>query len=92
MSDPSSKNKDINEDLLTIEPVILNDNLNIDINSTSVPMTIAKTTGSIIYNTATSNVGRKAIFVGTLYFAGEAIIATFGLSPIIAAGTLLWML
>ena len=60
--------------------------------TSSLSLKIAKTTGSIALNVATSGIGRKAIFAGTLYFAGATIVSTVGIVPVIVAGTLIWIL
>ncbi len=46
----------------------------------------------VAYNVVTSSLFRKGIFVGTMYVAGGTIVATVGLGPTIAVGTLIWLL
>lgn len=52
---------------------------------------IAKSTGTATYYILTSSVARKAIFAGTLYFAGGTIVSTVGLPAVIATGVVLWI-
>lgn len=56
-----------------------------------IPVNIVKTTGSLALSAATSSIGRKAIFSGALYLAGETIISAIGLTPVIIAGALVWL-
>ena len=60
--------------------------------STSIPITIMKTTGNIAYYTIGSRLVRKAIFTSALYYAGGTIVATVGLPVVLATGALLWIL
>ena len=63
-----------------------------DNSKVSLPVTIAKTTGSAALYVATSSIGRKAIFTGAMYLAGGTIVSTVGLAPILVTGAIIWFL
>lgn len=60
--------------------------------SSSLPVTIAKTTGSAALYVATSSIGRKAIFTGAMYLAGGTIVSTVGLGPVLIVGAVVWLM
>jgi len=46
----------------------------------------------LTYNTISSSIFRKFVFSGAMYIAGASIISAVGLTPVVVAGTIIWML
>lgn len=60
--------------------------------SSNLSSTVIKTSGSLAWYAANSSLGRKAIFTSAMYLAGGTIISTIGLTPVLIAGAVVWIL
>ncbi|CAH6420743.1 Hypothetical protein HVR_LOCUS1277 [uncultured virus] len=60
--------------------------------TSSLTSTVLKRSSSLIWCTATSSIGRKAIFTTAMYLAGGSIVSTVGLVPVLVAGAVVWIL
>ena len=73
-----------------------NDSITVHPTQSTIVGTVAKTTGSMALYAAktltTSSIGRKAIFTGTMYLAGGAVISTVGIVPVLVTGAIIWIL
>jgi hypothetical protein len=58
----------------------------------TLPLKIATNTGSAAVYIATSSIGRKVVFTGTMYLAGGTIISSIGLLPVLVVGVMAWFL
>jgi hypothetical protein len=57
-----------------------------------IPIVILKTTVTGICYGIMTSLGRRAIVAGTLYLAGGSIASTIGVTPVMIAGTMMWLL
>ena len=95
MSDPQSIQNETTTTITTTDPEVIATELTTEITSdkgSSLPLKIITTTSYIALYAITSSILRKALFTGTLYLAGGTILSTIGLTPVIVAGALVWLL
>ena len=87
MSEPQMNNVELS----TAPPIIEGTPENTKIN-TNTSLTIIRSAASTALYAVSSTLGRKAILTGTLYLAGGALVSSFGLMPVVAVSTLMWLL